>query len=169
MAVKIVPYDNRAPKIFQSVKPYITKIIPYEIEIEHIGSTAVEGLGGKGIIDAFIITKRKGQLAEIAEILRNDGFSHNPDPRHEEDRYFVSGPFRYNEADLHIHIHITFQNSKAHKDMLGFRDYLRQHPDEANRYYELKKQWSREATKLEEYTKLKTNYIHEVLNRARKH
>lgn len=134
-----------------------------------MGSTAVEGLGGKGIIDVLIITKRQQQLAEIADVLRNNGFSHNPNPKHAEDRFFVSGPYRYNETDLHIHIHITFHNSRAHKDMLTFRDVLRLHLGEANRYYELKKRWSKEAdSDSRKYTELKTHYINEVLNKARK-
>ena len=117
----------------------------------------------------MIITGRRQQLAEIADILRDNGFSHNPETKHAEDRFFVSGPYRYNETDLHTHIHITFHNSGAHKDMVAFRDYLRLHPEEANTYYELKKEWSREAgSNASKYTELKTRYINEVLDKARK-
>ena len=169
MAVKIVPYDSHAPEIFRSVKQFIISIIPYNVEVEHVGSTAVTGLGGKGIIDILIITERREHLAEIAEILRDNGFSHNPEIRHAEDRFFVSGPYRYKGNDLHIHIHITFHKSVTHGDMLAFRDYLRIHPEEAENYYELKKEWSREAgSNASRYTELKTTYINKLLDRARK-
>jgi len=56
--VRIVPYDCRALEIFEQVKQFICSIIPYQIEVEHIGSTAVMGLGGKGIIDILIVTNR---------------------------------------------------------------------------------------------------------------
>ncbi|MFB0522818.1 MAG: GrpB family protein [Candidatus Bathyarchaeia archaeon] len=168
-AVEIVPYDSRAPEIFESVKKFIANIISYEVEIEHVGSTAVTGLGGKGIIDILIITKRRQQLVEIADILRNNGFSHNPESKHAEDRFFVSGSYRYEGTDLHIHIHITFQNSGAHKDMVAFRDYLRLHPEEAEAYYELKKEWGKEAgSDAGKYTELKTTYINKVHEKARK-
>jgi len=169
LAVRIVPYDSKAPEIFEETKQFICNIIPYPVEIEHIGSTAVVGLGGKGIIDILIITKRQQQLAEIAEILRNNGFSHNPEAKHAEDRFFVSGPYRYNEKELHIHIHITFSGSKEHKDKLLFRSYLRRHPEETETYFELKKQWSMEAgSDGSKYTELKASYINEVLERARR-
>ena len=169
LAVKIIPYDSKAPEIFEEIKRFIYNTIPYQIEIEHIGSTAVPGLGGKGIIDILIITPHQHQLPETAEILRNKGFSHNPEPKHAEDRFFVSGPYRYNEKELHIHIHITFSGSKEHKDKLLFRDYLRQHPEEAKTYFELKRRWSMEAgSDPSMYTELKTLYINRVLEKARR-
>ena len=46
-AVRILPYDEEAPKIFEEVKRFVLKEIPCKIEVEHIGSTAVPGLGGR--------------------------------------------------------------------------------------------------------------------------
>lgn len=71
--VKIVPYDSRAPEIFQSLKQYIGSIIPCDIEVEHIGSTAVVGLFGKGIIDILIIAKRE-QTPVVIEALEVNGY-----------------------------------------------------------------------------------------------
>ena len=76
---------------------------------------------------------------------------------------------RYDKRELHIHIHITFFGSKEHKDKLLFRDYLRHHSDEAKTYYDLKKQWSTEAgPDGSKYAELKTSYINEVLEKARR-
>ena len=77
LAVNIVPYDSHAPEIFQSVKQSSSNIIPYEIEIEHVGSTAVVGLGGKGVIDILIIAKRE-YISKIIELLKANGYKHNP-------------------------------------------------------------------------------------------
>ena len=41
MAVKILPYDNEAPKIFEEIKRFIYSIIPYRIEVEHIGLSLI--------------------------------------------------------------------------------------------------------------------------------
>jgi len=169
LAVKILPYESKAPEIFKGIRRFIYDVIPYKIEVEHIGSTAVPGLGGKGIIDILIVTQHQYQLPEIAEILRNKGFNHNPEPRHAEDRFFVSGPYRYKGEELHIHIHITFSGSKEYKDKLLFRDYLRQHIEEARTYFELKKRWSIEAgSDPSKYTELKTPYINRILKKARR-
>lgn len=167
LAVRMLPYNNKVPEIFEEIKQFIRNAVPYEVEVEHVGSTAVVGLGGKGIIDILVITNWGQQSAEAAEILRNKGFDHNPNVKHAADRFFVSGQYRYNEKELHIHIHITFSGSKEHKDKLLFRDYLRRHPEEAETYFELKKQWSMEAGSVaSRYTELKTSYIYKVLEKA---
>jgi len=168
LAVKILPYDNEAPKIFEEIKRFIYSIIPYRIEVEHIGSTAVPGLGGKGIIDILIITEKE-YMKRIVKILESKGYKYNPQAGTPPERLFVSGPYRYRERELHIHIHITFFGSKECRNKLLFRDYLRRHPEEARRYYELKKRWSREAgSDRSKYTELKTQHISEVLDKARR-
>jgi len=168
LAVRIVPYDGKAPQIFEEVKRFLFNTIPHQIEVEHIGSTAVVGLGGKGIIDVLIITKQK-YMRKIVELLESKGYKYNPEGGTVPERLFVSGPYKYKEKELHIHIHITFFGSREHKDKLLFRDYLRRHPDEARNYFELKKHWSMEAgSDGSKYTELKASYINKVLERARK-
>ena len=167
LAVKIVEYNNNAPLIFKKIKQFLLRIIPYKIEVEHIGSTAVKGLGGKGIIDILIVTKRE-YMQKIVELLESSRYKYNPDASTISEKLFVSGPYWYKEKDLHIHIHITFFESKEHKDKLLFRDYLRGHPEEAKTYYELKKKWSLEAVPdRPKYTELKSSYIRKVLDIAR--
>lgn len=167
-SVKISDYNNNAPKIFKEIKQYLLDTIPYKIEIEHIGSTAVPGLGGKGIIDILIITKRK-YMQKIKELLVSLGFKFNPEINTNPEKLFISGPYRYKEKELHIHIHITFKGSNEHIDKLTFRDYLRKNPEEPKNYYELKKKWSKEARQdRSKYTELKSSYINEVLEKARR-
>jgi GrpB-like predicted nucleotidyltransferase (UPF0157 family) len=167
LAVEVVPYDSEAPRIFEEIKRSLCNLIPYQIQVEHVGSTAVPGLGGKGIIDILIVTKPE-HMQRIVELLESQGYKHNPEAGNAE-RLFVSGPYRYRDKELHIHLHITFFGSKEHKDKLLFRDYLRKNPEEARRYYKLKKRWSKEAgPDPSKYTELKTSYINEVLEKARK-
>jgi len=168
IAVKLVPYDGEAPKIFEDIKCFLCNVLPHEIEVEHVGSTAVVGLAGKGIIDLMIVTKRE-HMEETVKLLELKGYRYNPNGGRPPERLFVSGPYRYKGKELHIHIHITFFGSKEHEDKLLFRDYLKRHPGEAGRYYELKKQWSIEAgSDGSKYTEFKTSYVNEVLEKARK-
>lgn len=168
LAVKVVEYDNESPLIFTNIKQFLFKIIPYKIEVEHIGSTAVPGLGGKGIIDILIITE-KDCMKKIVELLVSKGYSFNPEVSTNPDKPFVSGSYKYNDKNLHIHIHITFRGSNEYKDKLLFRDYLIKHLEEARNYYELKKKWSLEAGHdRPKYTELKSSYINEVLKKARR-
>jgi len=168
--IEVLPYDIKAPDKFEDIKRFLLDLTPFPIEVEHIGSTAVPGLGGKYVIDVLIITE-KSSMHRIVELLEFKGYEFKPEPGfgiHLE-RLFISGPYEYKGEELHVHFHITFFESNEHIDKLLFRDYLRQNPDEANIYYELKKQWSQEAgqNKLR-YADLKTTYINEVLEKARK-
>lgn len=168
LAVRILPYDSKAPEIFEEIRRFIYNMIPNQIEVEHIGSTAVPGLGGKGIIDILIITKKE-YMQRIVEILESKGYKFDPQAGTPTERLFVSGLYKRCGKELHVHIHITFSGSKEHRDKLFFRDYLRKYPHEAQRYYKLKKQLSKEAgSDRSKYTELKTSYINEVLERARK-
>lgn len=168
--VKIIPYDPKAPKIFEDIKQFLCNIVPFHIEVEHIGSTAVPGLGGKGVIDTLIITKQE-YMQKIVELLELKGYKFNPEIGFGTfpERFFISGPYRYKGKELHVHFHITFLGSNEHKDKLLFRDYLRKHPEEAETYFNLKKRWSVEvASEKLRFAELKTPYINEVLEKARK-
>ncbi|MCX6766737.1 MAG: GrpB family protein [Candidatus Moranbacteria bacterium] len=52
-----------------------------KLEIEHIGSTAVKSLGGKGIIDISIGIKKWKDADEIIKILKKIGFNRALNPR----------------------------------------------------------------------------------------
>ena len=45
------PYNPIFPELFKNEKERMEKILGDNLKIEHIGSTAVMGLGGKGVID----------------------------------------------------------------------------------------------------------------------
>jgi len=164
--LRIKPYNPEYSKIFEEIKRFIRQIIPYKIEIEHVGSTAVPGLGGREIIDVLLVADKEN-LEGIAYLLKNEGFRLNPQNVSEE-RIFVSGPFNYKGKEMHVHFHITFSGSNEHKEILLFRDYLKKHPDEARKYYELKKKWMQKAkTNAKKYAEFKEPFIQKILEKAR--
>lgn len=167
-SVKISDYNSNAPLIFKRIKQYLVDTIPYKIEVEHIGSTAVPGLGGKGIIDILIVIEKEF-MKKTVESLVLEGYNFNPEVSTNPDKPFVSGLYKYNDKNLHIHIHITFKDSNENKDLISFRNYLRRHSEEAKYYYKLKKKWSIEAgSDRPKYTELKTTYINEVLEKVKR-
>ena len=64
------------PELFQKEKKRIEQACDALLQIEHIGSTAIPGLGGKGIIDIAIATKKhtweatKLQLQSLGYVYR---------------------------------------------------------------------------------------------------
>lgn len=86
----------------------------------------------------------------------------NPDPQR---MFFVKG-LPPNGPRTH-HVHMVEPSSPLWKRLV-FRDYLRQHPDEAARYAHLKRQLAqRFAGDREAYTAGKTTYIESVMQKAR--
>jgi len=159
MKLKINPYNKRVKEKFQKEKNRILRTIG-NFEIHHIGSTAVPGLGGKGIVDILIGIDNWNQAKEIIEKLKKIGFFHVH--LKEKGRIFLS-----KDTSLffsNVHIHIVIKQSKACKDLLFFRDYLRKNKKEVKNYYKLKVKWLKESrANREKYNKLKSKYINKIL------
>jgi len=66
------------------------------------------------------------------------------------------------------HLHMVERESDFWKRHILFRDFLRVHPEEAQRYYELKRALaSKFASDRDAYTEAKTLFIESVVNKAR--
>lgn len=161
--LKIFPYSPKFPKIFEKEKERISKTVK-NIEIHHIGSTAVPGLGGKGIIDIMIGIKDWKEAKNIIKKLRRLSFIHIHPQKN--GRIFLSRD--PNETKIgEAHIHIVKKESKTYKELLNFRDYLRKHPLEIKKFFNLKLKWLK-GTKGErvKYFKLKAVYVRKILERV---
>ena len=154
--------------IFEEEAARIRKVLDESLinRIEHFGSTAVLGLAAKPVIDILIgvysLTKAKQTVISPLESLGYAYWDKNPDPQR---MFFVKG-LPPNSPRTH-HIHMVEPNSKLWERLL-FRDYLRQHPDEAKRYEALKRQLAQNFTSdREAYTQGKTEYIQSVMTKAK--
>ncbi|MBM3205748.1 GrpB family protein, partial [Candidatus Shapirobacteria bacterium] len=125
----LFPYNKKFPAIFQKQKEKLIKLLGNQ-EIHHIGSTAVPGLGGKGIIDIMIALKDWEDEKGIIKKLKTIGFTHIH-PKN-KGRIFISQPPETKYGG--IHIHLVKRDSKEYKNLLFFRDYLRKHKKEAQEY-----------------------------------
>src|SRR3990167_8808761 len=135
----IHPYCQKFAEIFRREKDKISKHIK-KVEIHHIGSTSVPGLGGKGIIDTMIGIKSWKEADDVVKQLRMMDFKHIH-PK-EKGRIFLSkvGQTRLGGS----HIHIVIRDSKPYKEILAFRNYLRKNKKEAERFFKLKQEWAKE-------------------------
>ena len=62
-----VPYDERYPLIFERIRDEMAEITDL-FEVEHIGSTAIPGAAGKGIID-IVVLYPEGAIDKTKQIL----------------------------------------------------------------------------------------------------
>lgn len=137
------------------------------IDIQHIGSTAIENLWAKPIIDIQIAVDSLSAIKQIAiAILEANGYIYwdtNPDS---ERLFFVKGMPPFGEKRSH-HVHIVEPTSHHWQEKILFRDYLRAHPEATHEYENLKKELAQKHTHdREQYTDAKTNFIHEILKKA---
>jgi GrpB-like predicted nucleotidyltransferase (UPF0157 family) len=138
------PYSSLFPKLFQQEKERILSHIKIPLIIEHIGSTAIPHLGGKGIIDIAIATDKKN-LESLSKELQILGYLFRESFSTKERFYFIIYLPDPEEESRRYHIHLTYFKSKEWNDLIGFRDYLINNPELIQEYTEIKKQAALEA------------------------
>lgn len=71
------PYSDLFPSLFNKEKERIASQLLKKASIEHVGSTAVPGLGGKGIIDIAIAVD-KSDMENATAALQELGYEFRP-------------------------------------------------------------------------------------------
>jgi hypothetical protein len=66
-------YDPRAPEVARRVAEIIHRRLP-DVIVEHVGSTAVPGCGGKGVVDLLAPYRNADELAAIKATLDDLGW-----------------------------------------------------------------------------------------------
>jgi GrpB-like predicted nucleotidyltransferase (UPF0157 family) len=156
------PYSKIFPELFQKEKHRIASHIKTALAIEHIGSTAVPNLGGKGIID-IALAVNKNDMDDAKEQLQNLGYEFRSAFSTPERLYFVIDLPDPEEEKRRYHVHLTYPESNDWKGLIKFRDYLRCHPEEAQEYAEVKKRAAMEANHSgEKYRKLKEHIFKKI-------
>jgi len=128
-------YSNKYPQLFNKEKQKLRKIIPKNARIEHVGSSAIPGVGGKGIIDILIAVKKE-QLKKVRGILLNNNYllMHNAPSR-------ISFQKDYGIWFLkrRVHIHLTTPRSKTWNEHTIFKKNLLNNKKIREEYIKLKK------------------------------
>jgi GrpB-like predicted nucleotidyltransferase (UPF0157 family) len=133
------PYCNSFPALFTKEKEKIENFLPKGSCIEHVGTSSVPGLGGKGIIDiAIAVNKSEMECAKtiLQELGYEFGLSFST-----QDRFYLRIYLPDSKESLRrYHIHLTYKFSKEWKALVAFRDYLIDHPNVMQEYAQTKKQ-----------------------------
>ena len=160
-AYKFVRHNRNYQKRFEREKLKLRKIIP-NAEIEHIGSTAVNGLGGKGILDILISVPKK-DINEVKKGLAGLNYKLSRTAGDKERIFFEKncGLFKRKK----IHLHLTPFNSKIYKDAVKFRDTLRKNPKLREEYSVIKQKAVSLGKKDKSYRDFKEKFIKEVLKK----
>ena len=161
-------YSPEYQIFFATEKKKIAKTLGSAAKIEHIGSTAVHNLGGKGILD-IVVGVSKSKIAEAKTKLCKTGYEFREKASYPE-RLFFRIDYPYKNRKRRVHIHLTKFNDQSWKEMIGFRDYLLKHPDVVEQYVEIKKEGVKKAFgDGEKYRKHKEKFIENILSKERNH
>ena len=127
----LVQHDDQWNGYYEEIEAVITDLLKdYQIKrISHIGSTAIQGIWAKNIVDVMVEISEKADMEEVAHILEQNGFIRMSD---EKRRISLNkGYTKEGFADKVYHIHLRYTGDN---DELYFRDYLNEHPHIAEEY-----------------------------------
>jgi GrpB-like predicted nucleotidyltransferase (UPF0157 family) len=117
------PYDPRAVEVARDVSALIVKGLP-DVGVEHVGSTAVPGCDGKGIVDLMVMYP-EGLLDAVRQHLDTLGFQRQISGRlFPEERPMRVGSVVYNGTLFRIHAHVVAAGSLEVANFRDFRDRL---------------------------------------------
>lgn len=126
--VEFQPYDARAPEVARLVSDIIQTAIP-EVAVEHIGSTAVPGCAGRGVVDLMILYD-SSPLEPILVGLEGLGFQWvQRNPTTADDWPKGLGAINFRGELFRLHIHVQNRNEPTVAEKRVFRDKLRADAD----------------------------------------
>jgi len=125
------------------------------VRMSHVGSTAVNQIWAKPIIDILVEIAPEENMAAVADVITDSGFT-----RMSEGEGRVSFNCGYTEsgfAEKVFHLHLRYAGDN---DELYFRDYLNDHPSIAKEYEQLKLELCRRYEhNRDAYTEAKTEFV----------
>ena len=133
----------------------LRKILPKGTIINHIGSTAVNGIWAKPIVDILVEVSKNLNLSEVSTTLQNSGWIQMS--ASEKRISFNKGYTEKGFAEKVYHLHLRYFGDN---DELYFRDYLNTHQEVAKEYETLKLGlWKKFEHDRDGYTAAKSEFV----------
>ncbi|MCC9087678.1 MULTISPECIES: bifunctional GNAT family N-acetyltransferase/GrpB family protein [Bacillus] len=161
--VEVVEFKKEWHEEFHQEKQRLKQIIQKSwIEGHHIGSTSVEGLVAKPIIDILIEVSHIKEIDRKRESFEHLGYQALGENGVKGRRFFQKGGLNRTH-----HVHVYERNHPDVKRHLLFRDYLRVHPERAASYASVKEQLANQYPEdIQSYMAGKNEIIKEIENEA---
>jgi GrpB-like predicted nucleotidyltransferase (UPF0157 family) len=182
MQIIIKNYDPIWKELFKIERDRIFKAIEFAVPcIEHIGSTSIDDMIAKPIIDILIGLPDIGRLNDIIDPITSLGYTYIK--KFEQDtpnrRFFILfdgfkpklidrfDEFPSDNQLRKFHVHVFEKNSKDWIRHLALRDYLRIHDSEKKAYKILKYNLSKQDFKgTLDYSKAKSEFLTDLERKA---
>ncbi len=147
---------------YQEEKNLLLLVLPHTVKMHHIGSTSIEGICAKPIID-ILVEANLSEFEIIKSVLLNNGYICMAQNQTSIDFNKGYTPNGFAEKVFHIHL-----RSHGDNDELYFRDYLNEHSEIAKEYEKLKLSlWKQYEHNRDGYTESKTEFVREYTQNAK--
>jgi len=150
---------------YHEERKHLNRVLPKDsiVRMSHIGSTAVDTIRAKPIIDILIEAAEGCSFSEIRTAIETSGYICMSESKHRVS--FNKGYTSDGFAEKVFHLHLRYVGDN---DELYFRDYLIQHPEIAKEYENLKLGlWKKFEYNRDSYTDSKTDFIKERTQKAK--
>jgi GrpB-like predicted nucleotidyltransferase (UPF0157 family) len=130
------------------------------LQVEHIGSTAIEGMDAKPIIDILVAVDDLRTASKLIPVLMKLGYTRKEDDDVPERIFFRKGP----PSSRTHHLSLTEPATTYWKWHILFRDYLREYPEVAEQYKQLKRRLAEQyPNEGGSYTSEETSFAEKVM------
>ena len=134
--VTLTPYSDKWKSEFEKIKNEIEAALgALCVGVEHVGSTAVEGIFAKPCIDLDVVIKDYSEFEHVKNRLAEIGYIHEGDLGIKDREAF--GYFDKPHLYAH-HLYVCPKHSEELRRHITFRDYLRKTPSAVKKYSEIK-------------------------------
>lgn len=160
--VEVVDYNEEWPRKYVYEANVIRNILVSElITITHIGSTAVPGLKAKPTIDILAFVKDVKKLDDLNEKFEAAGYRCLGEDGIKGRRFFM-------KSDNSVHVHAYDDNNRDRIEaLLAFYDYLKDNPEVAKEYEDLKVKLAKKYPRnIKKYTQGKAAFTKEIETKA---
>ena len=165
MSVIIKKYSPDLIKRFNQEEYRLSMLLPTNIKIEHVGSSAVF-IGGKNIVDILIGVPKHKNMISIKNILTKNGYFEGSDSH--ADRIFLANT-KEETGEGDFHIHICPIKEESYENFIILRNFLKNNPEKAQEYLKKKYEFAKEANfDRKKYKALKSAYVSKLLTEAKK-
>lgn len=141
---------------YEEEKDRITAVLcDIEFKISHIGSTAINYIMAKPIIDILLEIPQNIYMTEIKEKLESSGYICMSEEQNRKS--FNKGYTNKGFAEKVFHLHLRYSGDN---DEIYFRDYMNNNPTLAKEYEKLKLSlWKKYEHNRDAYTEAKSEFV----------
>jgi GrpB-like predicted nucleotidyltransferase (UPF0157 family) len=160
--IHLDPYDPNWPSRYEELAQRVRRVLGDRVlMLEHVGSTSVEGLSAKPILDMVLVVKNSADEESYVPPLESQEFTlHIREPDWHEHRLLRG-------TDIKANLHVFSEGCEEVARMLAFRDWLRSHREDRDLYEQTKRELAARTWKYtQHYADAKSDVVREILSRA---